>query len=708
MDPRSQQFVGSAGPEARSGERVGAPSRPTDLSRRRQVAHRDPRTHTGVERGAGGGTGGRIQAPDDASDFRRVRAEGPAAAGGRPWRSVLRHLRPVWTHVVLGTLLGLGLTALSLLEPLLMKALLDQLAPASRGAAVGTGLVHRLSGPVLGLLPPVGAAPAVTPVLAVLILLAGLEAVRMGLGLLQSCVTWRMRLSTDRRLRADLVRHLLRVGAETHQRAGVHATLNRLNAAVPAVVGVVGDLAFTALPTLLYLVVAVRLLLALDVRLGLVALAFTPIPALVSHWASREQTTRQAWLMAHWSRIYGRLGETVGALRTVSGFGRDREATESFVAGLDAGNAVVQRGVLRDGATEAARGAAATVARLLVLGMGAGSVLRGHLTVGTLLAVLGYVGGLFGPVQSLAGLHGSVQRARAALDVVADLQALPDPVADAPGATDAPRLRGEIRLDHVRVDYAPALPPQLERRARAPLASALSDVSLHIPAGRRVALVGESGAGKTTLALALARQLPLAEGRLLLDGVDVTSLTRESVRAQVGVVWQQVELLADTVAANLRLGRPEASDAEVEAAARTAMAHDFITALPDGYATVLAEGGGGLSGGQRQRLALARALVANTPILVLDEATSALDGGTERALVQAFEAAAAGRTTVVIAHRLSTIANADWVVVLEQGRVVEQGPPEVLRTQGGAFTRLCAHAAGAPETAAERPTPDAA
>jgi ATP-binding cassette subfamily B protein/subfamily B ATP-binding cassette protein MsbA len=279
------------------------------------------------------------------------------------------------------------------------------------------------------------------------------------------------------------------------------------------------------------------------------------------------------------------------------------------------------------------------------------------------------------------------------------LEAAPE-VGDAPGARARRPGPGALALEAVTAGYVPGRP-------------VLHAVSLVVAPGETVALVGASGAGKSTLAALVPRFLDPWAGRVLLDGQDVRTLTLASVREAVALVLQQPVLFPLSVAENIAYGRPGADRAAVEAAARAAEAHAFITALPAGYDTVLGAGGATLSGGERQRLAIARALLKDAPVLVLDEPTSALDPATERAVLRALERLTAGRTTLLIAHRRSTVERADRVVVLAAGRVVEVGAPAVLRARGGAYARLLAEADGdwldvPPSDAAAPATGDAA
>jgi ATP-binding cassette subfamily B protein len=319
--------------------------------------------------------------------------------------------------------------------------------------------------------------------------------------------------------------------------------------------------------------------------------------------------------------------------------------------------------------------AAATVATLAMFALGAWLVRARLTTVGEIVTFMGFATLLIGKLEAVLGFTRALFFQKPALEehfAVLDTVAA---VRDRPGAVELGTARGAVRFEGVRFGYRPGKP-------------ALHDLSIDIPAGTKVAIVGHSGSGKSTALALLLRLYDPDAGRITIDGHDLKDLTLESLRRNVGVVFQNSTLFQRSIADNLRVGRPEATDEELVAAARLAQAHDFVAALPEGYQTLLGERGARLSGGERQRLAIARALLKDPPILLMDEATSALDAATEARLQQALRAVMKGRTVLVIAHRLSTIRDVDLVLVLDQGRLVEQGSYDALVARGGTFAGL--------------------
>jgi ATP-binding cassette subfamily B protein len=529
-------------------------------------------------------------------------------------------------------------------------------------------------------------------VLWALAVVAAAELAQVWLARLLETRSWRVRLDLDFALRQRVTAKLHQLPLTYHQQQTVGATINRINTSIDGFVAAVAELGFRALPAVVYLLLALAALVQLDWRLALAICIFAPLPALIGMRAAPEQSRRDKALLAHWSATFGRWTEVLAGIRTVKGFAMEKAETRRFLEAVAQGNERVTRGARRDARTNSLQGLSAAAARLSVAGLGAWLVLNGQGTVGTLVAALQYVGGLFGPIQGLTSIYSTVRRAGVAMESVCAILDAPDPVADLPGAADLVVTQGSVRFENVCFAYGEGRP-------------VLRDIALEIAPGQTVALVGPSGCGKTTLVSLLERLHAPTAGRILVDGVDLRRCTQKSLRRQVGSVMQDVHLFNDTILANIAYGTPGASRGQVEAAARAGNAHEFITALPQGYDTVVGERGAGLSGGQKQRIAIARAILKNPPILVLDEATSALDNESEALVQAALQRLTAGRTTIVVAHRLSTVVDADRIVVMKNGRIEATGTHAELLAQGGYYARLFARHARGLETGLGRDRP---
>ncbi len=578
-------------------------------------------------------------------------ASGRTSSASRASRSA-EFITPHLAGVVVVVLIALSLAVIGVADPLLMKYLFDSL---------GAHNTHAL---------PIGLAA-----------LLGLELCRGGLNARLSVLTTRVRTAVDFTIRDRLLAKLHALPNEHHAGDGVGGLVNKVNQSAAAFVNAFADVGFNMLPAMLYLGLSTLAMWRMDHRLALVVLLFTPLPALIGAWAAREQTARERLLMERWTRVYSRLHETLAGVRTLKVFGMEQAEHTRFLAGQAEGNAIVLRGAQTDAVTGAARGLVAALARITALAVGGVLILHGHLTVGSLVAFLGFISGLFGPVEGLTNVYQTLRKATVALEVIYDILDTKDVLADAPDAEQIERAAGDIRFNQVTFAH----------RDGAPL---LKDLHLHVRPGESVALVGPSGSGKTTLVSLLMRLHALESGSILVDGRDIRSLTAKSLRRQIAFVAQDIHLFNDTVRNNIGYGSPDATPDDIEVAARCANAYDFISELPNGFDTVIGERGGRLSGGQRQRLAIARAILRDAPILVLDEATSALDNVSEAAVTEAIEHLRTGRTTIIVAHRLATVLKADRIVVLKDGGILAEGSHHELLASCEYYAKLV----GAAET----------
>lgn len=506
--------------------------------------------------------------------------------------------------------------------------------------------------------------------------LAALALLREGVNSLSNWLTWRTRLGLHYSLLEATVGRLHRMPLSLQRSEGVGAIITKLDRSIQGFIGAVTQLLFNVFPALVYLAISIGIMLKLDWRLALIVIGFTPLPAIIAAAAAPEQTRRERTLLDRWAKIYSRFNEVLSGIVTVRSFTMEDMEKKRFLGDVAAANAVVVQGVGFDSGFSAASNLVISVARITAICVGGMSILRGEITVGTLVALLGYVGGLFGPVQGLSGIYQTMQKASSSLDEIFSILDVQEHLGDAPGAMELAEVRGEVEFDQVTFQYETA-----GRRL-------IDGVSLKVEAGETIAIVGPSGSGKTTLMAMLMRFYDPITGVIRLDGRDLRSLKQSSIRRHIGVVLQDPLLFNDTIRSNIAYGRPEASQAAIEAAARAAHAYDFIQRLPDKFDTGVGERGARLSVGERQRITIARALIKDPRIIVLDEATSSLDAESEALVQEALERLMKGRTTFVIAHRLATVVNADRIIVLRDGKVAESGRHWDLMRLNGYYASL--------------------
>ena len=484
-------------------------------------------------------------------------------------------------------------------------------------------------------------------------------------------------------LRKDLFLRLTSLSPAQLARERMGDLLSRFSADVQAVEMAAMYTVGSYLRDSLQVVVLAGVALSISPLLGAVMLGVIPLAALPASKLTRKALKRTREGQVQLGHLAGQLQEGLGGLRTIQAFNGQAAELARFSAHARAHEEALVRAAWARGGVP---GLMEVLAAAALAGALAYTAARQTMEPEALLSFLTALVLVYQPVKDLGRVTQFAMQAGAAGERLFSLLDLHHPVADAPGATEAPALKQEIRVEGVRFSYG-------ERRA-------LDGLTLELPVGKVVALVGPSGGGKSTLTNLLLRFERPQEGRLLFDGVDVDGYTAASVRAKFALVTQEPLLFSGSVLDNLRYGRPEATREEVEAAARVANADGFIRALPEGYETRVGERGVKLSGGQRQRLCIARAVLSKAPVLVLDEATSSLDPESEREVQAALAAVLPGRTALVIAHRLSTVVEADIICVVDAGRVVERGSHAELLKAGGRYAALWALQTAAPERGA--------
>jgi ATP-binding cassette subfamily B protein/subfamily B ATP-binding cassette protein MsbA len=476
-------------------------------------------------------------------------------------------------------------------------------------------------------------------------------------------------------LARDLFARVQRRPLLKHHSTPIGETMERVGADSWCVHTVVDELVFTPAHVLVTIAAIVVVMLSLNAGLTALVLAILPLMALASLLLGRM--TREAAQAEREveGQISAHVHQTLTGISVVQGFGREVSHHRRFEELARTAIRARMRVALTGSANELSSGLVTAIGTGAVLLLAANAVLEHKLSTGGLLVFVAYMTTLQGQLGGITGIYTKLQGVRPSIDRAVDVLDQSHDVRSLPAARALRDVRGEVSYEAVSFAYQPQRP-------------VLEDVSFHLRAGDVVALVGPTGAGKSTLAGLLPRFFDPDSGAVLIDGHDLRELELASVRGAVSLVLQESFLFPVSIGENIAYGRTGASREQIEQAARAANAHEFISRLPDGYDTVVGERGTTLSGGERQRVAIARALLKNAPILVLDEPTSALDAHTEHELMGALENLMSGRTTLIIAHRLSTIKRADSILVLDAGRLVEQGSHAELVRGEGVYARL--------------------
>ncbi len=563
---------------------------------------------------------------------------------------MLAHLRPHRWKMLAAFLLTLLQSGLTLVSPYLIKVAIDQyIVPKNMQGLIGVALL--IAGSFVALF-----------------------LVSAAQGYLLSWVGQRV-LAT---LRSQLFSHLQRLQIGYHDRRIVGVTVSRVINDVAEINELLSQGVITLLGDLVVLVGIIVIMLTMSPRLALLTFTVLPLMFIATWLFSRQARAAFRETRSKVAAVVGDLAEDISGMRAIQAFTQEKAAQARFEqVNLENRNAYINAMSLSFIFLPAIEflGMLATV---IVLWFGGHFVLNEQVTLGVMVAFLSYVSRFFQPIQELSRMYTTFQSAMAGGEQVINLLDTQVEILDPPEARELAVAAGEVRLEHVSFRYQSDSPV------------VLNDITLTFPAGKTTALVGPTGAGKTTIASLIARFYDVTSGTITIDGVDIRSVTQLSLRRQVRLVTQDPFLFSRSIAENIRYGAPEASDAEVEEAARQANADEFIASLPEGYQTRILEGGVNLSQGQRQLLSIARALLTNPRVLILDEATANIDTVTEALIQEALARLLKGRTAIVIAHRLSTVRNADWVYVLDQGQVVEQGDHNRLIALGGLYASLYA------------------
>lgn len=494
----------------------------------------------------------------------------------------------------------------------------------------------------------------------------------------QVFITSRIGFRLAHKLRRALFTHLQRLSISFHKRSETGELLTKVTTDTNNLRDVFSEFALGFATEFVTLVGMIVIMFLVNWRLSLIVLAVFPVLGIISFYrfhAIRESARKQRKAEG---RIASKLHEILSSILVVKAFGREQYEEERFESQSEAILGESIRTARLEAASSRAVDIVTAIGTFAVLVFGSLQALNGEILPGSVLVFAAYMNSLNAPIRSLAKLSAKISRAWVSAHRVSEILAIQPEIEDTPGALSATDLQGEIVFQNVSFDYGDDRP-------------ILDDVSFTIRPGKKVALLGMSGAGKSTIVSLILRFCESTGGEIFIDGVDIKNYRSDSLRGQAGIVLQDTILFGATVRENIAYGKANAGDDEIILAAKAANAHEFIIKLDQGYDTVLGSRGGNLSGGQRQRLAIARAFIRNSPILIMDEPMTGLDVESERAISDAMQRLSAGKTCLLITHDLQLAASADWILMLENGRIADQGKHDDLASRNPDYKKLLSY-----------------